>query len=243
MNQKDILNSFILAIISSGVLNAIVSHFLYSKKLKQENKYKANAIITKDIGKSLKKVRELELDLTKQEIYDAENEFLQRGSNVNFFEGECIYPEIFNDWKSYNDFHNQIQECRKNYEKFLSCKVALNIVFIDRYIMQLSLFMSENGGEEMLPTWGTLFIIDLHKWQKIMDRLLVKEINKHEYKLESHETIKWKIMRRRIIEKQYKKTILYYLITGNSDIKNRKRNKLIDEVVKEFKNKYIEESK
>lgn len=236
MNQKDILNRFILAIISSGVLNAIVSHFLYSEKLRQENKYKANVIVSNDIGNSLKKIRELELEITNQEIYDAENEFLQRGSDVNLFQGECIYPEIFNDWNSYNKFHNQIIECRKNYEKFLSCKVALNIVFIDRYIMQLSLFMSENGGEAMLPTWGTLFIFDLHKWQKAMDRLLVKEINKHEYKLESHETIKWRIMRKRIVVKQYKKTILYYLITGNSNIKNRKRNKLIDECIKEFKN-------
>lgn len=41
---------------------------------------------------------------------------------------------------------------------------------------------------------------------KKMDRLLVKEINRYRYKLESHETIKWRILRKWELERQYKRT-------------------------------------
>lgn len=237
MNQSELLKSFVLAIISSGALNAIVSHFLYSKKLKSENKYKGNEIISKDIGISLKTFRNLELELTHQELYEAEKEFKTNGAKVNMFEQECIYPEIFNNWNSYYDFFDKIQIFREKYEKYLSCEVALNAVYIDRYIMQLGLFMKTNGDESMLPDWGTLFICDLQKWQMKIDKLLIKEINKHEYKLESHETKKWNRLRKKIIEKEYKKTILYYLLTGDNNMKQSQRQ-IIDEIVKGIKNDY-----
>ncbi len=102
-----------------------------------------------------KSFRDLELMLTVQEIYDIETELETRGSNVNLFGGECIYPAIFNDWDSFNQFIEQIHTCQCEHEKNLSCKLALNLVFIDRYINQLSLFMSENDNELSLPFWGT----------------------------------------------------------------------------------------
>ena len=206
MDKSELLKSIVVAVISSGFLNAIVSQFLYSRKLKNENKFKGNETISKDIGISLKRFRDLELELTRQELYEAEKEFKTNGAKVNMFEQECIYPEIFNNWNSYNVFFDKIQKFREKYEKYLSCEVALNAVYIDRYIMQLGLFMKANGDESMLPDWGTLFICDLQKWQIKVDKLLVKEINKHEYKLESHETKKWGKLRKKIIEKEYKTT-------------------------------------
>lgn len=47
--------------------------------------------------------------------------------------------------------------------------------------------MSEHGTEADLPIWGTIFIFDLQKWQTHVDKLLIKEINKYNYKLESIE--------------------------------------------------------
>lgn len=180
-------------------------------------------MIAQEIEKSLQFVRNMELELTKQEMYDVENELAECGSQLNLFNGECIYLEIFNDWESYNHFMDMVQECRSKHEKNLSVKIALNLVFIDRYIRQLSLFMSENGGEELLPFWGTIFICDLQEWQQKMDRLLVKEVNKYTYKLESHATKKWRWMRRKELIKQYKNTILYYLLHGKCKKKDKKK--------------------
>lgn len=103
----------------------------------------------------------------------------------------------------------------------------MNLVFIDKYIRQLSLFLSEHGGETFLPFWGTIFIFDLQKWQKKMDRILVKEINKYTYKLESHETRKWAKIRKKELIKQFEGTILYYLLTGKCKKRDKKRMEII----------------
>lgn len=235
MNDESI-KIFISGIISSGGVNAVISYFLYSKKLKDQLKYKRNDIIAKEIEKSLQYTRDMVRQLKTQEIFCIEDELLQRGSNVNVFGGECIYPAIFNNWETYNDFFDLIGKCRMNHEKNLSCKTALNIVFIERYIMQLRLYMSEHGDESMLPFWGTLFIYDLQKWQIKMDKRLIKEINKHEFKLESHETFKWKLLRKIEIERQYKNTILYYLLTGKYTRKNKKKVMIINRYLNLFEN-------
>lgn len=223
MSKGQIIVTIIGAILSSSVLNGIITHILYNNKLKKEMKNKGNDMIAQEIQKSLQFTRNLELELTKQEIYDIENELDDRGSQVNLFDGECIYPYIFNNWETYNQFVDKIHECRNIYEKNLSIKVALNIVFIDRYINQLSLFMSENGGESLLPFWGTIFIFDLQKWQRKIDKLLVKEINKYTYKLESHRSLKWEKLKKNELIDQYQGTILYYLLNGKCKKKDEKR--------------------
>lgn len=227
MTKGQIVVTIIGAILSSSVLNGIITHILYSNKLKKEMKNKGNDMIAQEIQKSLQFVRNLELDLAKIEIFDIENELDERGSQVDLFNGECTYLAIFNDWETYNQFVDKIHECRRVYEKNLSVKIALNIVYIDRYINQLSLFMSEYGGEEELPFWGTIFIFDLQKWQRKIDKLLVKEINKYSYKLESHETKKWKRLRKKELIGQYEETILYYLLNGKCKRKDKKRMALL----------------
>lgn len=227
MEKAEIVIAVISTILGSSVLNGILTHFLYKNKLKKELEAKGHEMIASEIGKSLQFVRNMELKLTVQEIYDVENVLNERGSKVNMFEGECIYPEIFNDWESFNSFREIVHECRMEHEKNLSVKSALNLVFIDRYTSQLGLFMSENGDESTLPIWGTIFIFDLQKWQRKMDKLLVKEINKYGYKLESHETKKWKILRKIELTKQYNKTILHYLLTGTCSKRDKKKMEFI----------------
>lgn len=226
MTKEEIIITVVGAIFSSGLINIIITHILYNSKLKKEFKYKGNDMLAKDIENSLQFVRNIELEIMKQEVYSFDN-IIKQKMQINVFNPDCIYPEIFNDWDSYISFMDKIQEIRKVHEKNLPCKIALNIVFIDRYIKQLSLFMSDNGGETMLPFWGTIFIYDLQKWGIKVDRLLVKEINKYIYKLESHNGIKWKLERLKELDRQYKGTILYYLINGKCKRRDRKRMKCI----------------
>lgn len=231
MTKEEIIVTMIGAVLSSGLINALLSHIMYNNKLKKELKFKGNDMIARDIGESLQFIRNTVLKLSTQEIYNVEEELEQKGSQLNMFDGECIYPAIFNDWDSFNEFHELIQECRSQYEKHVSCKIALNIVFIDRYLFQARLFINENGGERKLPFWGTLLIADIQKWQTKMDKMLVKEINKYSYKLESHETWKWKFLRKRELINQWEKTILYYLITGKHRKRDKKKMQMLDRVL------------
>lgn len=212
--------SIITIILGSSVVNGIINHFLYNNKLKKESKMKKNDTLSQKILEGLYSVRDAELELLGKEIYDVENEVDERGCRVDMFGDECVYPAIFNDIETYHAFLGKIKECRRIHEKNLSCEIALQLMFIEQYLAQLSLFMAENGGEENLQIWGTLFIFDLRMWQRKMDKLLVKEINKYSYKLESHQTKKWKFLWVRIVQNQFKKTILYFLLTG----KCRKRD-------------------
>lgn len=238
MEKGELLLSILSTILGSSVLNGIITHILYNTKLKKELKNKGNDMIAQDIANSLKFFRNLELELTTQEIYNIEDELNERGSHVNFFEGECIYPAIFNDWASYNSFMEKIHTCREQHEKNFSCKIALNLVFIDRYTQQLSLFMKENGNEATLPFWGTIFIFDLQRWQKKIDKLLVNEINKYSYKLESHCSNKWKRLRRKELIKQYESTILHFLLTDICPLRYKKKMTALKTLLESTSEKY-----
>ena len=224
MITEEIIATIITAIIGSGILNGIITHFLYSNKLKKELRAKNNNMFSEKISESLSYFRDVELILTTIEIYNFDEELEQNGAKVDLINKNCAYYlAIFDNWETFNDFFNKIQECRHEYEKYLSCKLALNLVFIDRYIMKLGLFMKQFGDDDLLPIFGTIFIFDLQKWQKRIDKMLVKEINKCTCKIESHESRKWKYMRKRELEKQWESTILHYMIEGKCDRRLEKK--------------------
>lgn len=229
MDRKEIIITIVAAVISSGIFNIIITSILYKSNLKKELKFKGNNLQASEIEASLQAFRELELKIKTQELYNAEEELRNRGAGVNFFGGEAIYPAIFNDWDSINEYHELISECRKKYEKNLSCKLALNLVFIDRYIWQACLFMAENGAD--LPFWGTILIADLRNWQAKVDKMIVSKINKYTYRLESHETKKWLRLRKKELDQQYESTVLHYLITGRCNRKDSAKMKLVDGIL------------
>lgn len=232
MEKTELIKAILVTIIGSGAFSTLLSHFLYNAKLNKELKFKGKEIQIREIEESLRAFRDLELLLTVQEIYNIEEELSERGAGVNMFGGECIYLEVFNDWESFDEFTDKIDECRTKYEKYMSCRIALNLVFIDKYMRQVGLFMA--GDEEMLPFWGTIFIIDLQSWQMKIDRLLIKEMNRHSYKLESHETKKWSFLRKYELERQYESTILYYLQTGKCRKRDYKRMTELEAILNEI---------
>ena len=199
--------TIIASIIGSGALNTIISHILYNKKLKKELKIKGNNMIADKIQASLSAFRNLELRLTVNEKLGIEELIKQK--DFSMLNDDPIYPEIFNDWKSYDKFLNAVHNCRTQHEKNLPSKIALNLIFIYKYIFELKLFMGKNGNENMLPLFGTIFIVDLQKWQKNADSLVIKEINNCNYKLDDHNSRRWKRLRQKIVEKQMKETVLY----------------------------------
>lgn len=224
MNRKELI-TIVAAILSSGIINIFITNILYGRQLKKELKQKGNDKISQDIEKSLQYYRELELKLKTQEILNIEDRLKEKNSNINMFEGEVIYPEVLNDFKTMNEFIEDIQICRKEHEKNFSCRLALYLVYIDRYFQELRLF-SATIEESELPLFGVILIVDLQDWQKKVDKLLVKEINKHNYKLESHETIKWRLLRKRILKRKYENSFLYYFRTGKHNKKSRKLEKI-----------------
>lgn len=232
---KEELLSIILALIGSGILNIVLSNIFYSRKLRKELKSNGNNMLAETIEKSLLEIRNLELKTTEQEILDINEKIDSRNSNINMFDGEAIYPAIYNSIKTLKEFYENIRMCRKEYEKNISIKIALNLVFIDRYILQSMLFIKDNLDIFNMQEWASLFIIDIQKWQIKFDKMLIKEINKHKYKLESHTTKKWNRERKKELEKQYHSTILHFLLTGKCNKKDIDKMNIIKDYMDKAK--------
>ena len=216
----------ITAILGSGLINCILTHILHSNKLRKEVKVKNVSMIAEKVSESLNCFRDIELMLTTIEIYDVEAEIEEKGAKIDMINRNCAYyPAVFNDRESLILFMEKISECRSTCEKYLSCRLALNLVFIERYMMRAVLYARDYEGENLYPTIGAFLIVDLQKWQRRVDKLLVKEINKTTFKLESHTTKKWELLRKRELEKQWKETLLYYLIEGKCSIRKRRKMK------------------
>lgn len=228
MSKEEIILSIISIILGGGVVNGIITHILYNNKLKKELKYKGNDVIAKKIEESLEYVRELENSLNEQEIYDVDSVLEKKKDKVNFFGAmgngeEAYYLSIFNSFETYNEFMDKVRICRKKYEKNLSCRIALNMVFIEKYLYQLSMFMSVHGGEKDIQFWGCIFSCDLIRWRARLDRMVIRETNKYSFKLESHDSNKWIRLRKRELTEQYQDTLLNYLLNGECRKKDRKR--------------------
>lgn len=97
-----------------------------------------------------------------------------------------------NDPESLMNFHNEINSCRRKYEKTLDCKTAINLLFIDRYIKQLMIYLSGFQDKRIMPALGMIIIFDIQSWQKRCNRGLVYRINNQKYKLEYQDGYKWK---------------------------------------------------
>lgn len=243
MDNSSITITMITTIVGSEVFSTIISHILYNKKLNKELKSKGVSMIADEIQKGLMTFRDIELYTLTQEFYNIEYELELHSDDINMFEPKPIYPEFFNNWKSYNLFWEKIRKCRKEHEKLFSCKIALYLVYIDRYLTQLSIYMSKfteiNGLEDkdVLPVFGTIFIFDIQDWQRKLDVLLVKELNKCTNKLESHETKKWRKIRKKVLEKQWEDSLFYAVKEEDYHKHNREKINMITETIyNEFDN-------
>lgn len=229
--MDEMLLPIITAILGSGLINCILTHFLHSNKLRKEVEIKNNSMIAEKVAESLEYFRDMELMLTTFEIYDVDNVLKEKGAKVDVIDMNCaFYPAVFTDKKSLVEFINKIRECRSKHEKYLSCRLALNVVFIERYMMKVLLFAKDYTGENILPTIGAFLVVDLQKWQRRIDKILVREINKATFKLESHETEKWRLLRKWELEGKWKNTLLYYLIEGKCAKYNRKKMEFAKEM-------------
>lgn len=233
ITKAQIIISVFSAVLSSCILNTIITHILYSRKLKKEQKMKSSSLMGDKISESLIAVKEMVAKSETIEIYNAKTEMRKEGFCT--IEKNTIYPEFMNDPESLMNFHNEINSCRRKYEKTLDCKTAINLLFIDRYIKQLMIYLSGFQDKRIMPALGTIIIFDIQAWQKRCNRGLVYRINNQKYKLEYQDGYKWKILRKQLLERKFRKTILYALCNDKSKFWEKEKNQFIKQVINEMK--------
>lgn len=215
-----IVTSAVTGVLSGVFLNGIATHMLYSIKLKKEQKVKFANSVGEKIANALIEVKKLVNYSETIEIFNAEAEM--KKDDFDAFSGNVIYPAFMNEPQSLIDFKNMIVACRTDCEKYLDCGTALNLVFIERYIEQLMIYLSNFNDKRLMPALGTIFIADIQRWQRRCDKRVIKRINNQKYKLEYQNGYKWKIMRKWFVQKNWEKTILYALL--NDKCKKKQKN-------------------
>lgn len=228
-NGFEVLLDVIIALVSGG-LGVLLTHIFYKAKLKKEQKVRFENVIGDHIASSLLLIRDLELECQSMEIYNIHKLLNDEDANINLFGDLCQYLSIFNDWNCYKEYLNKIHEVRHKYEKYADCEVTLYLVFIEKYLYQLGLYLSEYD-EKLLPAFGAIFSGDIISWQREFDKVLIRKINSNRCKIESHFTLKYKRKRRKIIDKRWKKTLLGLIKTGYA---KKKKDKVVLEMINIF---------
>ena len=205
----DIKWTIITAILGSGILSTLISHLLYTQKLKKEQLMKSENGIGRKMITALESAQELMEELNFIEIFEAEDKF--KAPNCRAVDGDVLYPAIMGDSESLQKFYTAIRQFREKHERYIDCKTALYIVLLDRYVMQLLLFSSQ-FEEKYWPRLGTIFIVDFKRISHKCEKRLIRRINKQKYKMEYHNGIKWKILRKFALVKMWEKTILFHLL-------------------------------
>lgn len=178
---------------------------------------------------ALESAQELMEELNFIEIFEAEDKF--KDPNFRAVDGDVFYPTIMGDNESLLKFHTAIRQFREKYERYIDCKTALYIVLLDRYVMQLLLFSSQ-FEEKYWPRLGTIFIGDFKRISHKCEKRLIRRINKQKYKMEYHNGIKWKILRKSALVKMWEKTILFHLLENKplKRIEAAEVNKVFSEI-------------
>lgn len=227
-NVRNVILNFIIAL-ASAFLGGLVTNFFNKRKLRQEQKMKSEDIIGNKIQETLISIRDLELECLTLEIYNIQEKLKNISIDEDYWEDGAQYVYFFNNWEAYFDYKNKINDIQKEKEKYVDCEIKAYLVFIQKYLRRLGVFMKSFNNEKLLPALGTIFICDIQKWQSKFDKALVKKMNSHKYKLESHFTGKYQKKREKIVEKQWKHTLLNLLISGQPT--NKKEQKVLNNLL------------
>lgn len=227
MEKEQIINLVVAAVISGTVLNGIITHLLYSNKLKQEQRIKGRSIIGDRITEALIKVRDIgyrtgEISLLKNE------DWLLPGHDFDFFNGNMDYINIFDTQEALDSFYESVASARREEERYLDLKTASYLYYIERYILQLVDYLHKNQLEDDYPLVGYVLQNDFINWQLKLENNVVKVINNPKYKLSLNTGRKWQKCQERVQEELWNESVLCGLINDSNEIRIRMAKALIN---------------
>ena len=217
ITRTQLIFSVISLMLGSSVINGIVTHILYSRKLKKDQIARTQGMLWNKIIEALECVRNIELEAKTIEIYKIE-QLLESNGYIDIFGGEATYPAIMENHETFYQFFDKINDSRKEWGKYLDPCVVSYLYYMQMYSTQLMDYLKKNNVTNY-PLAGAAFIFDISEWQEAFEKLLVKRINKQKHKLYVEDGIRWKISKKIIKRKLWKKSILYGLEKNTNDFR------------------------
>lgn len=124
-----------------------------------------------------------------------------------------VVPAIFYSKENLFEFQNDLSHVLAEHERYLDMKTVAFLIAMQRYLSKLMVsFVGQS--DEGLQQLGLLLSGDVTKWQKDLDKHVIKKINKNPYKLNSLSGKKWDWIRTRVINKYVDESDLSKIVEG-----------------------------
>lgn len=205
----NIVNTKIGVAVVTAVATTILNVIYNMWRMNKDQKMRFENVIGDKVAQALDAVRDLELKINVQEIYQVEDCLEKK--NMDMFNLGAVYPAIMNSVQDFTDFMNQVNKAREEYEKYLDYKTAAYLYYMEKYSMNLAKYIADNQPLG-LQVAGAIFYGDLQKWQKKYDKLIIKKINRQKCRLYSKDGWRWEQAKKDVMNKLWKKSVLYGLM-------------------------------
>lgn len=199
-------------------ITAIVTHFFDSRKQKNEQKRRYLETVGSKISDALVCAREVCVKSRVIEVFMPDGDIhTQDAKDVDAFRNYAWYPGFMFNKETLADFVNVVTEARAKHEPYLDLISASHLYVLEKYLIDLLLYVKQNDLYGYLPFVGCAVIIDFQKWERSFDCHLVKQINQPHYKLFSRHGRSWE-KAKKMVEKQFlQESELQKLMQGTSE--------------------------
>lgn len=110
-------------------------------------------------------------------------------------ENLLFYPAFMSDVQTTSEYFMKVSNARKQYEPYLSNKASAFLYILERYLLEVATFIGENKFQNATKGVGIFAHPDLQKIEKAFDDVIINEINKPRYYLESKNTKRYEHMK------------------------------------------------
>lgn len=198
-------------------ITAVLTHFFDSRKQRSEQRQRYLETVGSSISDALVCAREVCEKARVIEVFTAGDDIsVADVKDVDAFRNFAWYPGFMTNKDTFADFVSVITKTRAKHEPYLDLVSASYLYVLEKYLLDLLLYVKKNNLYESLPFLGCLVIFDIQKWEKAFDGHLVSQINQPHYKLFSRHGRSWEKAKKTVEEKFLNESELQKLMQGTS---------------------------
>lgn len=211
-----IINSAPICSIIGIIIGAFITHFLYSQKLKKEQKSKVLLELTQKRIKYIEKIRKLLDNLDSIEIYDITYGNNAKESDLIDLMNDLLYITFFHNITEFNKFLNKFIKIKNECYSYVNDDIYLSLMTAERYlttVLQMAL-INENIKDNLALLGGILYN-EIMNFKKTLNKELVHILNNPPLKYYARNGIIYNYKFRRSIKK-LKSSLLYKIKDAKS---------------------------
>ena len=173
--------------------------------------------ISDQIATALTAVRELALETRTIEAFDGFIDCTD-AKDADTFEESVFYPAFMTNIDTMYQFLRKVSDTRSKYDPYLDLISSAYLYVFERYLLGVGMFMAKSEFKDP-KALGLFLIVDVQRWERRIDKHLVKRINRRHYKVSSKQGILWEIAKWYVKKTFLMKSILNKLMKKDAEFR------------------------